>query len=59
MDDFPELVRINIECWKHNYKGIIPQEYLDQLTVEEKLPKWESYFLQEKENTVYYIKLID
>ena len=56
-EDIPEMVRINIECWKHNYKGIIEQEYLDALTPWDKLENWKERFLTGIES--YYVKVID
>ncbi|MEG2316084.1 MAG: GNAT family N-acetyltransferase [Clostridia bacterium] len=31
-DDFDEVGRIYAESWKHTYRGLLPQRYLDKLT---------------------------
>ena len=57
VDDIPEAERINVECRKHNYKGIVAQEYLDELHPGDKLEKWEERFLTGNES--YYVKVLD
>ena len=32
-EDDKEIVFINVSCWKESYKGIFPQDYLDNLDV--------------------------
>lgn len=59
IDDIPEIVNINIQCWKNNYKGIIAQDYLDKLNVNDKLENWKSHFLEVKDTSSYYVKVID
>lgn len=59
IDDIPEMVKINIECWKNNYKGIIAQDSLDKLSIEDKLESWKSHFLEVKDTSSYYVKILD
>lgn len=57
LDDLPEMERINIECRKHNYKGIIAQDYLDSIASGAKLEKRKERFLLGHES--YYVRIID
>ena len=38
-DDIPSVVKIQIEGWKTAYRGIIDDEYLDSMSIEEKINK--------------------
>lgn len=38
-DDIPSVVKIQIEGWKTAYRGIIDDEYLDSMSMEEKINK--------------------
>ncbi|MCX6824962.1 MAG: GNAT family N-acetyltransferase [candidate division SR1 bacterium] len=59
IEDIPEMARINAECWKHNYKGIIAQNILDAISVEEKKVRWTSNFEERQKTAVMYVKEID
>ena len=48
-----------MECRKKNYQGIIAQDFLDKLSVEDKLEQWKSHFLEVKDTSSYYVKVID
>ncbi|HKL43674.1 MAG TPA: GNAT family N-acetyltransferase [Candidatus Absconditabacterales bacterium] len=37
--DLPDIVRINVYCWKHNYKGNVDQAYLDSISYQKQLKK--------------------
>lgn len=37
--DLPDIVRINTDCWKTNYKWYIDQNYLDNISYEDRLKK--------------------
>ena len=59
IDDIPEMVAINIACWKNNYKGIISQDFLDTLHVDDKIESWKTHFLEVENTSSYYVKVID
>lgn len=40
--DAPEIVRINIACWKTAYKDILPQNFLDGLDKGSAIERWEN-----------------
>jgi hypothetical protein len=59
VDDIPEIVRINIECRMHNYKGIVAQDFLDVLSVEEKTQGWTENFEETQKNKSFYLKEVN
>ena len=48
--DAASIATININTWKIAYKGIIPQAYLDSLSIDEKIPRWKKTIAHLKEN---------
>ena len=57
-EDAKEIVFINVSCWKESYKGIFPQDYLDNLDVNnlESIRKCENkiseYVVYEKDDQI-------
>ena len=43
-DDLPEVARIHVAAWKQAYAGQVPQFYLDNLDVAERLRRWQEQF---------------
>ena len=41
LNDTAAIAEINVIVWKATYPGILPQDYLDRLTVEDKLTHYE------------------
>jgi ribosomal protein S18 acetylase RimI-like enzyme len=39
--DLPAIARVHLETWHTTYTGIIPQAYLDSLTIESRLAMWQ------------------
>lgn len=39
-DDAPGIARVHVEAWQATYRGIIPQNYLDLLTVQNRTIGW-------------------
>lgn len=39
--DAPRLAEIHVDSWRVAYRGILPDEALDELSVEARLPWWE------------------
>ena len=50
VSDASAFATVNINTWKVAYKGIIPQDYLDSRTVDDKIPKWAERISNTKEN---------
>ena len=50
VSDVTDIVTINIKTWKIAYKGIIPQDHLDSLSINDKIPRWTKTINNLKEN---------
>lgn len=46
--DLREVAQINIDNWQRTYENILPKSFLDQLTLTDKLEKWQQFY---SENT--------
>jgi GNAT superfamily N-acetyltransferase len=40
VDDAPAIARVHVDTWQAAYRGIIPQSYLDSLTVQNRTISW-------------------
>ena len=40
VDDAPAIAKVHVDTWRSTYGGIIPQNYLDTLTVESRTIGW-------------------
>ncbi len=40
IDDAPAIARVHVDAWQATYGGIIPQPYLDNLTVQNRTVTW-------------------
>jgi len=40
LDDADALAVVHIDTWQHAYRGIVPDEYLDQLDVRARADRW-------------------
>ncbi|PTX99985.1 GNAT family N-acetyltransferase [Verrucomicrobia bacterium LW23] len=43
-EDLPEVARIHVQAWQEAYAGLLPQDYLDHLSVATRLVKWREVF---------------
>ena len=39
-EDAPDIAKIHVEAWRSAYKGIMPAEYLESLSVEARTKEW-------------------
>ncbi|WFR61747.1 GNAT family N-acetyltransferase [Paenibacillus amylolyticus] len=39
--DAQGIAHVHTESWKTTYRGIVPDDFLDHLTIESRLPQWE------------------
>lgn len=51
-----DLASIHVESWKAGYKGLVPDSYLDQLSVEDYKAKWQLWL---KELAQGYVAEVD
>jgi ribosomal protein S18 acetylase RimI-like enzyme len=45
-DDIPGLARVHVQSWLETYRGLVPQEVLDAITLEARVLQWERTFDQ-------------
>ncbi|KAF0995890.1 GNAT family N-acetyltransferase [Geobacillus sp. TFV-3] len=50
--DAPAIASVHVESWKTTYSGIVPDVYLETLTVEEKQTLWEKV-LRQSDHSVF------
>ncbi len=43
-EDAPAVARVHVESWRKSFAGIVPQEFLDNLTVEKREPAFRQRF---------------
>lgn len=48
MDDAAAIAQVHLASWKTTYPGIIPQEYIDSLRVENGIAQWQSQLSEKK-----------
>jgi ribosomal protein S18 acetylase RimI-like enzyme len=50
--DASQIAGVQVRSWQVAYRGVFPGEWLDRLTVEERLPFWERYLSDNDTATV-------
>lgn len=50
--DAGDIARIHVETWRHAYKGIVPDSYLDGLSVERRAEAWEKILSESAAGTL-------
>lgn len=50
--DAGEVARIHVETWRHAYRGIVPDSYLDGLSVERRTESWAKTISEGKTGTL-------
>ena len=38
--DVEEMARIHVQCWQESYVDLLPDEFLKNLSIDEKLGQW-------------------
>jgi ribosomal protein S18 acetylase RimI-like enzyme len=60
IEDAHDIAVMHVQSWKESYKGIIHQEYLDQLSVEKREARFkEDLESRSKNNHEYFLALDD
>ncbi len=42
-DDASDLARINVMAWRRSYRGLLPDDFLDSMTQDTRVPGWERW----------------
>lgn len=57
--DIPSLARIHVETWQCAYKGQVPDEYLNSLSVTTRTQKWREIVDKQEEGTQTFVAEVD
>ncbi len=55
--DAPSIAQVHVESWKTTYRGILPDEYLDQLSVEQREQFWTSTLAASDSNSTTIVAI--
>jgi ribosomal protein S18 acetylase RimI-like enzyme len=58
LDDSEAIARAHVAAWKAAYRGVFPEEYLNDLTAEDRLPWWRER-LASYENVGHHILVVE
>ncbi len=58
-EDIDDIARIHVKTWQCAYKGQVPQDYLDSLSVEKRKQKWENIFKKKEDSQENYVATIN
>lgn len=53
--DSPAIAKVHVESWRTTYAGIVPQIYLDQLSVEQRAEYWHGVIANTDRQSVIYV----
>lgn len=45
--DIPQIAKVHVRSWQESFRGIAPQDYLNNLSVEKRIPQFQKAFDQE------------
>ncbi|KFN03329.1 GNAT family N-acetyltransferase [Bacillus clarus] len=54
-EDILGIAKVHAESWKTTYKGILPNEVLDNITYEQREKQWENIFQQAKNHQYRFV----
>jgi ribosomal protein S18 acetylase RimI-like enzyme len=54
-DDIPGMARVYMDSWRATYRGIVPDSYLDSLTYESWVTRWQNDFPSPESDSFVYV----
>ncbi|MDP4087007.1 MAG: GNAT family N-acetyltransferase [Bacillota bacterium] len=54
-EDALQIAEVHVRSWQQTYKGIISQEFLDQIKVENRLSLWKNILSTPSEDSLVYV----
>ncbi|MCC1487529.1 GNAT family N-acetyltransferase [Bacillus tropicus] len=54
-DDIPSIAKVHADSWKTTYKGIFSNEFLENITYEQREKQWENIFQQEDNHQIRFV----
>jgi ribosomal protein S18 acetylase RimI-like enzyme len=58
-DDIPGIARVHMDSWRATYPGIVPDSYLDSLTYESWVARWQNEFPSPESDSFVYVAEVD
>jgi len=55
MADVTAIARVHVESWRTTYKGLLPDDYLANLTYEQREPLWREILSKPVDNNLVYV----
>jgi len=52
-EDIIDVSRVYVDSWRTTYRGLIPDEYLDQLSYQDAEKRWEDFLNKENSSFIY------
>lgn len=59
IDDIKAISKIYIDTWKTTYNGLVPDNFLNELSYEEAEKKWMNFFSDQLDQSFIYVALND
>jgi len=59
LNDVPGIARVHVDVWNSTYTGIVPQEFLDSRTYENKTPQWQRIVGEAKPRSHVYVAVTE
>ena len=56
-DDAPAIARVHVASWRTTYRGIVPDDVLDNLSVEARERQWRGHLYRADDDTFVYVAL--
>lgn len=53
--DSAAIARVHVESWRTTYTGVVPQSYLDQLSVERRADYWQDVIANSERQSVIFV----
>lgn len=58
-EDALHIATIHVETWQHAYQGLIPNDYLDKLSIPERAKKWKEMLTDPEVHVIHIVGLVD
>lgn len=58
-EDYPDLARVHVDVWRSTYTGIVPDEFLQKLSYEQREKMWCSVLKSPRAREHIYVARID
>ena len=53
--DAPQIAKVQVETWQYAYKGQLPQEHLDKLSIGKRTKRWQEILSDKKNSNVTFV----